>query len=214
MSAMASQITNLTIVYLTIYSGADQRKHQSSASLAFVRGIHRWTVNSPHKWPVTRKNVSIWWRHYGTIAICCWVVRCIITRSHEAPPKQTIKKRLSPRQQCCRDASQIARFMGPVCGRQDPGGPRVGPMNLATWVVRFVMVISLVRSSKTYSMKHENKDSYKGEWMSHNANVHIEYPFLDTTKFCNALWCFYDTTNSTTLSRNRVQKRQDNTVGS
>ena len=37
------------------YSGADQRKHQSSASLAVVRGIHQWLVNSPHKWPVTRK---------------------------------------------------------------------------------------------------------------------------------------------------------------
>ena len=48
-------ITSLTIVYSTVYSGADQRKHQSSASLAFVRGIHRWRVNSPHKWPVTRK---------------------------------------------------------------------------------------------------------------------------------------------------------------
>ena len=55
MGAMASQITNLTIIYSTVYSGADQRKHQSSASLAFVRGIHRWPVNSPHKWPVTRK---------------------------------------------------------------------------------------------------------------------------------------------------------------
>ena len=55
MGAIASQITSLTIVYSTIYSGADQRKHQSSASLAFVRGIHRWPVNSPHKWPVTRK---------------------------------------------------------------------------------------------------------------------------------------------------------------
>ena len=33
----------------------DQRKHQSSASLAFVRGIHRWPVNSPHKWPEKRK---------------------------------------------------------------------------------------------------------------------------------------------------------------
>ena len=49
MSTMASQITNLTIVYSTVYSGADQRKHQSSVSLAFVRGIHRSTVNSPHK---------------------------------------------------------------------------------------------------------------------------------------------------------------------
>ena len=55
MSAMASQITSLTIVCSTIYSGAEQRKHQSSAPLAFVRGIHRGPVNSPHKGPVTRK---------------------------------------------------------------------------------------------------------------------------------------------------------------
>ena len=55
MSAIASQITTLTIVYSTVYSGADQRKHQSSVSLAFVRGIHWWPVNSPHKGPVTRK---------------------------------------------------------------------------------------------------------------------------------------------------------------
>ena len=55
MSAMASQITSLTIVYSTAYSDADQRKHQSSASLSFVRVIHRSPVNSPHKWPVTRK---------------------------------------------------------------------------------------------------------------------------------------------------------------
>ena len=55
MTTIASQITSLTIVYSTVYSGADQRKHQSSASLAFVRVIHRGPVNSPHKWPVTRK---------------------------------------------------------------------------------------------------------------------------------------------------------------
>ena len=55
MSVIASQITSLMIVYSTVYSGADQRKHQSSASLAFVWGIHRGPVNSPHKWPVTRK---------------------------------------------------------------------------------------------------------------------------------------------------------------
>ena len=47
--------TRVTIVYSTVYSGADQRKYQSSASLAFVRGIHQWPVNSPHKWLVTRK---------------------------------------------------------------------------------------------------------------------------------------------------------------
>ena len=64
MGAMASQITSLTIVYSTVYSGADHR-HQSSASQAFVRGIHRWPVNSPHKCPVNAENVSIWWRHQG-----------------------------------------------------------------------------------------------------------------------------------------------------
>ena len=55
MGAIASQITSLTIVYSTVYSGADERNHQSPASLAYVWGIHRWPVNSPHKWPVTRK---------------------------------------------------------------------------------------------------------------------------------------------------------------
>ena len=53
MGVMASQIT--TIVYSTVNSGSDQRKHQSSAPLAFVQGIHRWPMNSPHKRPVTRK---------------------------------------------------------------------------------------------------------------------------------------------------------------
>ena len=55
MGAMASLITSLTIVCSTVYSDADQRKHQSATSLAFVQGIHRGPVNSPHKWPVTRK---------------------------------------------------------------------------------------------------------------------------------------------------------------
>ena len=55
MSTMASQMTSLSIVCSSVCSGADQRKHQSFASLAFVRGIHRGPVNSPHKGPVTRK---------------------------------------------------------------------------------------------------------------------------------------------------------------
>ena len=55
MCAMTSQITSVSIVYSTACSGADQRKHQSSASLAFVGGIHQWPVNSSHKGPVTRK---------------------------------------------------------------------------------------------------------------------------------------------------------------
>ena len=75
MNAMASQITGVTIVYSIVCSGADQRKHQSSASLASVQGTHRWPLNSPHKRPVTRKMFSFmtsswttqpsnehWWR--------------------------------------------------------------------------------------------------------------------------------------------------------
>ena len=67
MGAVASQFTSLTIVYSTVYSGTDQRNHQSSASLAIVRGIHWWPVNSPHKRAsnyITRKMLSIWWRHH------------------------------------------------------------------------------------------------------------------------------------------------------
>ena len=55
LDTMTSQIISLTIVYVTVYSDGDQRKHESSASPAFVRVIHRGPVNSPHKWPVTRK---------------------------------------------------------------------------------------------------------------------------------------------------------------
>ena len=66
-SAIASQITSLAIVYSSVYSGADQRKHQSSASQAFVRGIHRWSVNSPHKGPVTRKMFP-----FNDVIMACW----------------------------------------------------------------------------------------------------------------------------------------------
>ena len=55
MFAMVYLITGVSIVFSTVCSGAHQRNHQSSASLAFVRGIQRWPVNPPHKGPVTRK---------------------------------------------------------------------------------------------------------------------------------------------------------------
>ena len=76
MGAMASQITSLTIVYLTVYSGADQRKHQSSASLAFVRGIHRArTGEFPAQMASNAKNASIWWRHHDKTPQIYSVVR-------------------------------------------------------------------------------------------------------------------------------------------
>ena len=55
MSAMTSQTTGASIVYSAVLSGACQRKHQSSASLVFVRGIHQEPVYSPHEGPVARK---------------------------------------------------------------------------------------------------------------------------------------------------------------
>ena len=61
MGAIASQITSLTIVYSIVYSDADQRKYQSSASLAFVRGIHR---GLPAQMASNAENVPIWWRHH------------------------------------------------------------------------------------------------------------------------------------------------------
>ena len=67
MDAMASQITGNSINCSTNCSGADKKKHQRSASLAFVRGIHRWPVNSPHKWPVTRKCFHL-------ITSSCWAI--------------------------------------------------------------------------------------------------------------------------------------------
>ena len=66
MGTLASQITSLATVYSIVYYDADQRKHQSSASPAFVRGIHRWLVNSPHKGPVTRKMFL-----FDYVIMCC-----------------------------------------------------------------------------------------------------------------------------------------------
>ena len=55
MRTMASQITSISTVCSVVFSGAHQRKHQGSASLTFVKGIHQWSVDSPHKGPVPRK---------------------------------------------------------------------------------------------------------------------------------------------------------------
>ena len=78
MTMLASQITSLTVVYSIVYSGVNQRKHQSSASLAFVREIHRGPVNFPHKWPVTRKMFPfddvIMGLNVSTETILCWII--------------------------------------------------------------------------------------------------------------------------------------------
>ena len=75
MGTITSQITSLTTVYSTVYSGADQRKHQSSASLASVRGIHRF----PAQMASNAKNVTIWWRHHDQYNAECHLVNAMQT---------------------------------------------------------------------------------------------------------------------------------------
>ena len=78
MDMIAYQITSLTIVYLTIYSSVDQRKHQSSASLAFA-GKSPVTGEFPAKMASYVENVSIWWRHHVTHIqhIVCVMIQAI-----------------------------------------------------------------------------------------------------------------------------------------
>ena len=74
MNAMAPKTTDVLIVYSTVCSGADQKNHQSSASLAFVMGIHRSPVTGEfHSQRVSNaENVSIWWRHHVYVAFLPW----------------------------------------------------------------------------------------------------------------------------------------------
>ena len=133
MGAIASQITSLIIVYSTVYSDADLRKHQSSASLGFVWGIHRGPVNSPHKWPVMRKmflfNDVIMRIHvtenWGIItdqwpvgrAPSQYPKRRLSVRSRKVSKPRDLYLELSDRseiwqalrQQCCRCACQISK---------------------------------------------------------------------------------------------------------
>ena len=82
MVRIASQITSIMIVYSHAYSGADQREHQSSTSLAFVRGIHRdrWI---PRTNGSNAENVSIWWRHHGIeVYFVIFVMKCLTCKNH------------------------------------------------------------------------------------------------------------------------------------
>ena len=90
-SAMASPITGFSIVCSTVCSGTDQRKHQSFASLVFVKGIHRWPGGFPSQRASDAENVSIWWRHVNSksdlsftlvIFICCMQYRIILDRDN------------------------------------------------------------------------------------------------------------------------------------
>ena len=89
MSAMASQITGVLIVCLNVCSFPDQRKHQSSMSLAFFRGIHRCQVTGefPTQRASNAEDVPIWWRHHG-MKIIWWngPQDIKVTKSEESRP--------------------------------------------------------------------------------------------------------------------------------
>ena len=100
MGTIASEITSLTIVYSIDYSGADQRKHQSSASLAFVRGIHR-TGEFPAQMASYAENVSIWWRHRDNSGVVIMSsmpsyqrLDCLLNRLFRARSQKTSKLRV------------------------------------------------------------------------------------------------------------------------
>ena len=125
MTMLASQITSLTVVYSIVYSSVNQRKHQSSASLAFVREIHRGPVNFPHKWPVTRKM-------FPFDDVIMTTQRCnlpVVTRDASC-----LIQLATPM------ASLIARFMGPTWGPSGADRSQVAPCwthelsYLAIWV--------------------------------------------------------------------------------
>ena len=86
MSAIVSQITSLTSLYSTVYSDADQRKHQSSASLAFVRGIHWWI-------PCTKGQ----WREkcFHLMTSSCQYVKCQLTSHVYRYINNWLKKRIN-----------------------------------------------------------------------------------------------------------------------
>ena len=65
MSEMASQITSLTIVYSTVYSGADQRKHQKLRVTGLCEGNSLVTGEFPAQRASNAENISIWWRNYA-----------------------------------------------------------------------------------------------------------------------------------------------------
>ena len=116
---MASQITSLMIVYSIFYSGADQSKHQSSASLAFVWGIHRSPVNSPHKGPVTRKmfpfddvmGIRINWIGRPILPSKIWIIAVTIPYAHYLKKQWFVVNKNSMKTSECQWMQMIRTFV-------------------------------------------------------------------------------------------------------
>ena len=99
MCAMASQITSLTIVYSTVYSGANQRKHQKFRVTGLCAGNSPATGEFPAQMASYAENVSIWWRHHDcewllviNLLILMVVVSLVLGESYDHPMTAKLKK--------------------------------------------------------------------------------------------------------------------------
>ena len=130
MGPMASQITSLTIVYSTVYSGADQRKHQSSPSLAFVREIHRWPVNSPHKGPVTRKMFP-----FDDVFMWSWCLLALVVFPRCKPPSWGC---WLPLWQLCLVSSKVNRLILGTASCSEPVASSLRQWQVLCWVGNWI----------------------------------------------------------------------------
>ena len=151
MGAMASQITGVSIVYSTVCLGVDQRKHQSSASLTFVRGINQWRVNSPHKRPVTRKIFP-----FDDVIIIIWLKwkfvfhfysLIFVGKRSTFPPKQLMNIRVKP------------QYKKPTYWFEIPLTIIASPWNFIhnvgiTWGVRISRITSPIRNDAIYILHY------------------------------------------------------------
>ena len=166
MGAMASQITSITTVYSN--SGADQRKHQSSASLALVWEFTGQQVNSPHKWPVTSKKVYIRCRHHhnfwmrtfvyisfevsfiGMMHSRCIAAKCIRIKSYQ---RRVISND-------CQNDSSLRSFLRLTSIKTNPALMLVKYLGLGqeamAYVVGFALFVRVGAGYSTWSTSNAN----------------------------------------------------------
>ena len=201
MGSMVSQITSLTLVYSTVFSGPYQRKHQSSASLAFMRRIYRGPVKSPHKWPVTRKmfpfdDVIMKWcmasvgRYYGLLP--CLVAKSLQLCENQAPVDFITSARY---------LNELEWLNPDISPSDDPGGnirywewfslwyvfsAAIGPRGIRVNTVNPATVkTDMFNKPDGPGGNAEKKQAVSGEWTRNHRHVKLWYykPACDLSVF-------------------------------
>ena len=162
MGTIASLITSPTVVYSTVYSDANERKHQSSASLAFVRGIHRAQMAS------NAENVSIWWRHHD-MSRDCNLMSCNIPRALHWSEKFLMTTVLYVTFHVC--CTQMFYFLLPAAEMLNKYDPHVDPCSdfyeysCGTWIRKTVLDADQQRITTMGSLKNEVIRSLKRKYL-------------------------------------------------